>query len=120
MDDRQEHSLVVKALQDGLSNCVFWDGKSNIRVRNGGGLHGITPSEIRQRLIEFVRRRGGGVVEQITECREYWRDRYRFYYKVIVPMSGFTHGIFVEMRLTGQDDPEFPEVTIVNAHPQLD
>jgi hypothetical protein len=33
-------------------------------------------------------------------------------------MHGFKHGLFVEMRLTGDDDPDYPEVTLVGAHPQ--
>ena len=57
-------------------------------------------------------------VGQIAEKRDGYRDNYRFYYKVILPVQGFRHGIFVEMRLTGDDDPAYPEVTLFNAHPQ--
>jgi len=38
------------------------------------------------------------------------------YYKVIIPVDDFRHGVFVEIRLTGDDDPEYPEVTLFNAH----
>jgi hypothetical protein len=57
-------------------------------------------------------------VVQVLETREGYRDDYRFYYKVILPIDGFRHGVFVELRLTGSDDLEFPEVTIVRAHLQ--
>jgi hypothetical protein len=33
------------------------------------------------------------------ETREDYRDDFRFYYKVILPVDGFRHGVFVEMRL---------------------
>jgi hypothetical protein len=72
----------------------------------------------RKSVIAFVRENGGAVVEQIAERRPEWSAAYRFYYKVIVPVHGLKHGLFVEMRLTSDEDPDFPEVTLVGAHPQ--
>ena len=60
----------------------------------------------------------GSIVKQVPEKREGWRDKYRYYYKVVLPVTGFKHGLFVEMRLTGDDEPDFPEVTFVRAHAQ--
>jgi hypothetical protein len=120
MDDPAEHALVIKAFQDGLSNCVEWDQKESRRVF---AQCDRTPQFIRQETIRYVKRCGGSVVKQRLETREEWRDRYHFYYQVILPLDGFKHGLFVEMRLTSGnepgDDPDFPEVTLVNAHPQL-
>jgi hypothetical protein len=118
MDEPGEHELVVKALCDGLGNCVLWDRKNAQIVRDDDELKGITPGFIRREVILFVRENGGTVVEQIRETRPGWRDAYHFYYKVILPVDGFKNGLFVEMRLTGDDDPDFPEVTLVGAHTQ--
>ncbi len=46
-----------------------------------------------------------------------WSDKYDDYDKAIIPVEDFPHGLFVEMRLTG-DDPDVPVVTLVNAHTQ--
>ena len=119
MHDTNEHGLVVKALIDGLGNCVMWDARCARVVRENRDLKGLTPAFIKQEVIAHVRTHGGAVVEQVPEARENWADRYRYWYKVIVPIDGFKFGLFVEMRLTGSDDPDFPEVTLVNAHPQL-
>jgi hypothetical protein len=119
MDDPEEHALVVKALQDGLSNCVIWHEKGAALVREDPELQGLTPAFIRRGVIDFVRTQADAAAEvkQVPEQRDEWRDRYRFYYKVILPVDGFRHGVFVEMRLT-DDDREFPAVTIVRAHVQ--
>ncbi len=118
MHDPQEHALVCKALRDGLTNCVAWDGKSAERVRQDVDLQGLTPKGLRQELIQHVRSSGDDVVIQVKETREPYCNIYGYYYKVILPLAGFRHGVFVEMRLTGDDDHDFPEVTLVNAHRQ--
>lgn len=118
MHDPAEHALVVKALVDGLSNCVLWDAQSARIVRGDDELKGLTIAGIKRELILFVRAEGGTVVKQIIEKRPEWSVHFRYYYKVILPMNGFKHGLFVEMRLTNGDDPDLPEVTLVGAHPQ--
>jgi hypothetical protein len=118
MDDPEEHALVAKALSEGLGGCVEWDEKSADHVRNDPDLQGLRPLYIRAELIQYVKAQGGQVVQQVKEKRDHWRDLYAFYYKVILPIGGFKHGLFVEMRLTGDDDPDYPEVTLVGAHPQ--
>jgi hypothetical protein len=89
------------------------------RLLGDADLKGYTPTAIRAQLIAYIRQNGGTVVEQVPETRENWRDRYLYYYKVVLPLAGFKHGLFVEMRLTDFDDPEFPVVVLVNAHPQM-
>ena len=116
MDDPEEHRLVVKALAEGLGNCVLWDAKSARNVLRDDTLQGLTPQFIKSEVISFVRSKGGAVVKQRIENRPNWVELYRYMYKVNMPVDGFKKLLFVEMRLTDRDDPEFPEVTLVNAH----
>ncbi len=118
MHDPREHALVCQALRDGLGGCVEWDEASANRVRSDPDLRGLTPEFLKREVIRYMRTQRAPKVGQIPEKRDGYRDNYRFYYKVILPVPGFRHGIFVEMRLTGDDDPVFPEVTLFNAHPQ--
>lgn len=117
-EDPVEHALVVKAILSGLSNCFEWDGRGSNLVREDHDLQGISPRHIKEDVIELVRERGGSVVDQRLEVRaEYQRD-YRFYYRVILEYETHPRGVFVELRLTDGEDPEFPEVTIFRAHRQ--
>ena len=59
---------------------------------------------------------GGGAITQVRETRTD-RPDYRFYYKVILAISDFPRGVFVEHRLV-DDDPAGPVVHIVSAHRQ--
>ncbi len=115
MDDPAEHALVLRSLASGLSNCVSWkNDRTSLRVRNDPDLKGLTPEGIKRELLAFVA--GGGEVMQVAESRGEFRD-YRYYYKAILPLGGFDRGVFVEMVLV-DDDPDFPLVALVNAHPQ--
>jgi hypothetical protein len=99
----------------GVSNCVLWQGKALWRIRNDPDLCSFTPTEIKLRLIDYVK--NGGKVSQVPEERDEYKYRYRFYYKAIVPIEGFARGVFVEMRLS-DCDPDYPVVSLVNADPQ--
>jgi hypothetical protein len=118
-DSEEELTLVIKCLQEGISNCIIWHEKGARLVREDDELRELTPEFIRREVIRHVRVQNNpaAVVRQIRERRSGWEDRYRFYYKVILPVDGFKHGVFVEMRLT-DDDPEIPVVTLVRAHTQ--
>ena len=116
MEDPAEHALIAKALVDGLGGCVEWDEKEARLVIEQ---YALSPSYIRRETIRYVRTMGGDVVKQRNERRHHWKDLYRFYYMAILPYDRFQDGHFVEMRLTGEDDTEFPEVTIVRAHPEI-
>ncbi|WP_165073116.1 hypothetical protein [Paludisphaera rhizosphaerae] len=113
----EEHALVCKSICAGISNCFFWDEGAALRVRNDPDLKGLTPRFIREAVRDYVRETGDHVVVEVVETRERWRDDFKFYYKVILPVDEFLYGIFVEMRLT-DNDPDVPMVLIVNAHPQ--
>ena len=66
----------------------------------------------------WVRDRGAPPEPEISrEERENWRHHRDYWYFCIVPVDGFRHGLFVEMELS-DDDPDVPEVALVNAHPE--
>lgn len=116
MLDPVEYKLVVKALQEGLNGCVEWRDDRVIRtILSDREMQGWTPAGIKLELIEFVR--GGGCVEQVVEKRPEWKGEYRFYYKAILPIDGFPHGVFVEIVLE-DSDPDLPSVLLVSSHPQ--
>lgn len=109
--------LVVKALICRESNAVAWQSdRDATRVRNDLSRDGITPEGILREVRQFVRDQGREVVFQVVERREGWREK-RDYYKVILPVDCYKHGLFVEMVLS-DDDPEVPCVDLVNAHEQ--
>lgn len=115
--DPNAHRLVVQALTCTLSNCVEWvNEKTANRVRSDPANQGLTPGEIKRLLREFVRVTGPTCVEQEREEREGWRDRRDYWYRVIVPVTGFPQGLFVELELL-DDDPDVPVVILLNAHP---
>jgi hypothetical protein len=115
--DPNAHRLVVQALTCTLSNCVEWvNDKEANRVRIDPANQGLRAGEIIRLLREHVRVSGPSCVEQIREQREGWRDQRDYWYRVIVPVDGFPHGLFVELQLL-DDDPEVPRVVLLNAHP---
>ncbi len=116
MSDPAKIELVRKALTSGLSNCVEWiDDKTVRTVRNNPANKKLTPKEIADLLMDHVK--NGGPIEQRPEERDPWKSKRDFWYFVIVPVGGFTHGLFVEMELT-DEDPDVPVVRLLNAHPQ--
>lgn len=105
-------------MSDGLGNCVNWELRAVDRLSRDPVLQGYTLHFIRKEIISHVRNHGGAAVNQVKETRANWADRYSYYYKIILKLDGFKHGLFVEMRLV-DDDPEFPAVVLVNAHAQM-
>lgn len=114
MEDPEEHALVVKALTEGLSNCVEWKTKSAELLLEQ---YDLNPGYVRRETIRHVRAQKGSAVEQRNEIRGEFRADHRFWYRVILPLEGYPRGFFVEMILTRDDDPDFPVVTLVSAHP---
>ena len=112
--DPSKLALVRKAITCGLRNCCEWHGKAALRFRSSDA-SGLTPEMVCEELIGYVR--NGGDIVQVVEKREEYRH-HEFYYKVILPVAGLTRGLFVELVLSDERDPEFPAVTIVNAHAQ--
>ena len=115
--DPNAHRLVCQALTCNLSNCVEWiNERAANRVRSDPVNQGLTPGEIKRLLREFIRVNGPACLEQKREEREGWKDRRDYWYRVIVAVPGFPHGLFVELELL-DDDPEVPIVVLLNAHP---
>ena len=113
----EELALVCKAiaLAETTRGCCEWKESAARRIRARPPCEGLTPEGIRQLLIEFVVRERGETI-QVKETRAEYPDR-RFYYKAIVPVADFVHGLFIEVVLT-DDDADYPSVEIVNAHEQ--
>jgi len=118
MHDAPEHSLVCKAVRECLGGCFEWDERGAELTRRDPELEGLTPEFLRREVSRYIRSEGNSRIMQVLEQREGYREDYRFYYKVILQIDGFRHGVFVELRLTDSDDPDYPEVTIVRAHLQ--
>jgi hypothetical protein len=112
--DPNKHALVVQAITCGVGGCCEWDEKAARRTRSDPSLQGLTPEGVKEELTEYVR--AGGEVIQVEEKRREYSDR-AFYYKVILPVNGLRHGLFIEIVLD-DDDPELPAVRIVNCHEQ--
>lgn len=118
MEDPHEHALVLKALSEGLrfSTSVMWESDTvRNRVASDPELQGLTPEWIRKEVLQFVKQ--GGRVDQRQEVREHYRDRHRFYYRVVMPVADLPLPLFVEMRLTNSAEDDLM-VTLVNAHLQ--
>lgn len=112
--DPTEHALVVKAITCRVSGCCEWDEKSAQIFRYNPPLSNLTPEGVKDELIDHVD--NGGEVVQVDQTRPEYKDR-PFYYKVIVPMQGLRHGLFIEIVLD-DDDPDLPVVRIVSGHEQ--
>ena len=109
-----EHALVVYAITCGVGGCCEWDEQAAKRFRSSPPLPGLTPEGVKEELVDYVRQ--GGDVVQIDEARQEYNDR-PFYYKVILPVNGLRHGLFIEV-VVDDDDPDLPAVRIVNSHEQ--
>ena len=117
MSNPAELELVRKAIASGLGGCVDWDINVIDRLRLELDRCGLTLERVKRELIAYVR--NGGDVFQIKESRENWIDRRDYWYKVVLPMPDlFPNGLFVELTLV-DDDPELPEIELINAHEQL-
>jgi hypothetical protein len=121
MDDPDEHALVLKAFglargpRGYVTGYVEWKAKAaEIAREKLADLGGLTPEAVREMSIDFVN--GGGSVVQHKENRSEWLD-WRFSYRVVLPVSGFPGGVFVEFALN-DDDPDDPAILIVSAHKQ--
>ena len=116
MTPEEELDLVKQAILLGktVTGCCEWHERAFQRVQQDADLLGMTPEAIRQLIIEFVA--VGGMIQQVKEQRPEYNN-YDFYYKAVVAVPEFPHGLFVEMRLLDAD-ADCPAVFLVNAHPQ--
>jgi len=117
MDEAMQVELVRRAIMSRLGGCCAWDEKAAQRVRSDQSLEGVSPEDINALLRDYVTEHP----EAVTARREN-RDEYRgvrdFWFRVILPVPEFTHGLFVELVLEDDPDPDIPGVVIVNAHEQ--
>ena len=111
-----ELDLVKQAILLGqtVTGCCEWHERAFQRVKKDSDLLGLTPAAIRRFTIEFVA--AGGTIQQIKEQRPEYND-FDYYYKAVLVVSGFPHGLFVELRMV-DPDVDCPTVLLVNAHPQ--
>ena len=118
MEKSDEFDLVIKALTSGLSNCVLWkDDKTEHRIQSDRFLLGWTPKAIKRELIRCVKS-GEAVIRQVEEMRAEYKNDYKCFYDVVLPIDDFQDGLYVEMVLHDEDE-ECPVVVLVNSHPEV-
>jgi hypothetical protein len=117
MDEAVKLELVRKAITSRLGGCCEWDAKAALRVRSEANLKGLTPEEIKERLEDYVTEHPEAVTAR-PEKREEYRGVSDSWFRVILPVAGFKSGLFVELVLEDDPDPDVPGVVIVNAHEQ--
>jgi hypothetical protein len=112
----EQLALVQLAITNAqTTGCFEWIDEAVARMREEPPVAGLTPEDVRSRVYDHVM--AGGLIDQRKEERsEYWHRR-EYWYRVVVPCEGLPRGLFVEMELV-DDDPEYPVVWILNAHPQ--
>jgi hypothetical protein len=115
MSNAAELALVRKAIESGLGGCVEWEVRVMDRVAADLARHGLTLLDVRAKLISHVR--AGGDLSQVKEERTLWSAYREYWYKAIIPVECLKNGLFVEIMLN-DDDPDLPEVLLVNAHEQ--
>lgn len=118
MDETTQLELVRRAILSRLGGCCEWDEAAAQRARSDRNLCGLTPEVIKELLQNHV----AASPEAVTIRREtrgqetrYPRD---FWFRVILPVDEFVGGLFVELVLEEDPDPDVPGVVIVNAHEQ--
>jgi len=117
MDEATQLELVRKAILSRLGGCCEWDEQAARRVRSDRSLQGLTPEEIKDRLQDYVTDHPEAVTAR-RESREEYRGVRDFWFRVVLPVPGFTHGLFLELVLEDDADPDVPGVVIVSAHEQ--
>src|SRR5947199_4516269 len=108
MPDPAQLELVRRAICEAktTTGCCEWEDRAVERLRHDRTLRGWKLKDIKWALIDFVL--AGGEIEQVPETRVEYNDR-SYYYKAIIPVAGFPHGLFVEIVLV-EDDPDLPGV----------
>lgn len=115
MTPEEELDLVRKALTCGLNGCVLWkDDRTALRVRSDPANQGLTPKDIMNRLLEHVKKDPQAVKQRREQSPE---QPSGFWYFVLLQIEAFPHGFFVKFILS-DDDPDYPCVALVSAHPE--
>jgi hypothetical protein len=113
MPDPDDVELVRRAILSSTTGDCEWSTSASRRMRSDPSLSGLTEEGVTILLQEYAAQ--GGSIDRRTEKRtEYPQD---YWYRVIVPVKQFKHGIFIEIILV-DEDPESPAVEIVSVHEQ--
>lgn len=114
MPDPDDVELVRRAILSHATGNCRWKESVEERVRSDRSMMGLTPEAITALLRDYIGR--GSRIDRRADphpeghSQDYW-------FRVIVPVEGFTHGLFVRIVLV-DDDPEAPAVRIVSVHEQ--
>jgi hypothetical protein len=117
MDEATQLELVRKAITCRLGGCCEWKATVADRLRFDRTLAGLTPTVIKQLLQDYVTAHPEMVTAR-RETREEYRGSYEIWFRVIIPVDEFANGLFVELILEDDPDPDVPRVMIVGAHEQ--
>ena len=113
MPDPDDVELVRKAILSSTTGDCEWSDSAVRVMSSDPSLSGLTEEGVKLLLQEYVAQ--GGSIDRRTEKRtEYPQD---YWYRVVVPVKQFRHGLFVELILV-DEDPEAPAVQIVSVHEQ--
>lgn len=113
MPEPDDVELVRKAILSRTTGDFEWSDSAAQRMRFDPSLNGWTLETLKALLRDHVAQ--GGSIDQRTETREEYPQEY--WYRVIVPVEQFRHGLFVEIILVNED-LEAPAVQIVSVHEQ--
>lgn len=105
--------LVRKAILSSTTGDCEWSDSAIRIMRSDPSLSGLTEEGVESLLQEYIAQ-GGSIDRRAEKRTEYPQD---FWYRVIVPMKQFKHGLFIEIILV-DEDPEAPIVQIVSVHEQ--
>lgn len=114
MPEPDDVELVRKAILSRTTGDCRWKESLAERVHSDRSMMGLTPEAITALLRDYIGR--GGRIDRRTDTHpeEHSQD---YWYKVIVPVEGFAHGLFIKIILV-DDDVEAPAVRIVSVHEQ--
>lgn len=114
MPDSDDVELVRRAILSRTTGDCRWKESLEARIRADRWMMGLTPEAITTLLRDYVGR--GGPIDRRADPQpeEHSQD---YWYRIIIPVVGFTDGLFVKIVLT-DDDPEAPAVRIVSIHEQ--
>lgn len=113
MPNPDDVELVRNAILSSTTGDCEWTDSAARRVRSDPNLSGLTVEGITALLRDHVAQ--GGAIDRRTETRPDYPQE--CWYRVIVPLERFRHGLFVEIILV-DEDPEAPAARIVSSHEQ--
>lgn len=113
MPDPDDVELVRKAILSSITGDCEWTDSVIRIMRSDPSLSGFTVKGLTALLQDHLAQ--GGSIDRRTEMRSEYPQE--CWYRVIVPMTQFKHGLFVEIILV-DEDPEAPAVQIVSVHEQ--